>query len=225
MTFDRPAYREPAGSCSVREITAGPAGPVRIELRFVPSGGQLLISGPSIPLVSVQRIESAKDLARRERADARAVARGKPTAYESHRANRFRIWAAQADLFSRRPRAVSMRVAGVKAELRPGGGHLLRSSFDVRAQVNARNYLLSQSGRRAAQVLRDGRLLARLRRKAGDRMNRRYDGDVIWEAGADDVDVAITHALANAYRVGSDGFLLNLLKWIAAVALAVAFSG
>jgi hypothetical protein len=118
-----------------------------------------------------------------------------------------------------------MTVAGDQAELRPGGGHMFRSSFDVRAQVNNRAYVLSQSGRRAAQVLRDGRLVARLRRSARYRNGPRYDGDLGWEAGADALDVAITHALAGAYRVGANGFFLNLLTWTGVVAVAVASGG
>lgn len=214
MTDQRPAYQDSSRSSSVREVGVGPAGPVHIEMRLEPSGGQLLISGPGIPDVSVQRIEPARERDRRERAEAAAIARGKPTAYERHRAARFRSWVSRPDLFSRKAKATGMTVAGASAELEPGGGRLQRSSFDVRARVNERGYLLSQTGRRTARVLRDGVLTATLRRSSAYGQGPRYDGDLEWGPAADHLDVAMTHALASAYRVGADAFLVNLLKWI-----------
>jgi len=225
MTEQNPARPDPSRPCSVREIVAGPAGPVRIELALAPSGGQLMVSGPDIPLVSVQPVESALGRNRRERAEAATLARGKLTAHEKYRARRFRAWAAQPDLFSRNAVAVSMTVDGARAELRPSRGHLERSSFDVRAQVGERSYLLSQSGRRAGQVLRDGRLVAELRRSSRYQKDHRYEGDLAWEAGVDHLDVAITHTFATAYRVGADGFFLNLLKLSGLLVLTAALGG
>lgn len=211
MTGQGTDYQRAARSADVREVAAGPAGPVRIETRLAWSGGQLVISGPDIPCVRIEHVESARERARRERAEA-VIARGKQSRYELRRAARFRNWASWSDLFSRKGKAVRLAVAGATAELQPGSGRLTRPSFDVGAQVNERAYLLSQTGRRTAQVLRDGRLVVSLRRSSAYGKGPRYDGDPDWAAVADSLDVALAHSLASAYRVGAYGFFLNLLR-------------
>lgn len=216
--------QNPTDPSRARDMAAGPAGPVRIETRLAPSGGQLVICGPHIPRVSVERVEPAAERARREKADARAAAKGKRSQHERHGAARFQLWAHQPDLFSRKPAAVRLTVADATAEMRPRRDFVMRSSFNVCAQVNEREYLLSQVGRRNTQVLRDGRPVAQLRRESAYRPGPRYSDEIEWGIDADHIDVALTHALASAYRVGADGFFVNLLKWVGYGVIAV-FSG
>ena len=217
--------QDPADPSRSRDVAAGPAGPVRIETRLAPSGGQLVICGPHIPRVTVERVEPAAERARREKANAWAVAKGKPSQHERSGASRFQFWAHQPDLFSRNRAAVRLTVAGATAEMRSCRGFVMRSSFNVCARVNEREYLLSQVGRCTAQVLRDGHPVAQLRRESAYRTGPRYSDDIEWDIGADHIDVALTHGLASAYRVGADGFLLNLPKWVGIVVLGAILGG
>ena len=204
-----------------REIAVSPAGPIRIEWRLAPYG-QIEISGPDIPCVTVERVESPAEGAAREKAEARSAAKGRLPPLEANRVRRLQGWASRPDLFSRKPEAVRVTVADAVVDLGPQRAFMRRSSYDVRAQVDKREYLLSQKGRRRAVVLRDGLLVAELVRPAAYTASRpRYKDAVPWGAEADGVDVAMTHSLANAYRVGADGFFLNLLKVLVGLTLEV----
>ena len=74
-------------------------------MRLAPFG-QVEISGPDIPRVSVEHIESAAQRASREKVEARAAATGKPPPLERFRAFRFRRWVSRPGLFSRNLGAV-----------------------------------------------------------------------------------------------------------------------
>lgn len=217
MAMDNPG--DPARS---RELTAGPSGPVRIETWLTAAGGRVEVSGAGIPQVTVAHVESLYDQTRREEAEARAAARGKPTKHQLKGGSRFAAWAAKPDLFSRKPYAARLTVAGDAAELRPSRAFLARSTFNVSAQVGERGYQLSQTGVRTAQVLRDGQPVAWLTRDPAGTTRERYREDVAWDEGAERVDVAVTHALASAYRVGADGVALSLLKGLGYAVVMVA---
>lgn len=207
--------------CRRREVAIGPAGPVRIEWRLAPYG-QIEISGPDIPCVTVEHLESSAERAAREKAETRAAAKGRLPPLEARRAFRFENWTSQPDLFGRKGAAARLTVADAVADLRPQRALMRRSSYDVRAQVGEREYLLSQKGRRRAVVLRNGLPVAELVRPARYGTSRpRYTEAVPWGAEADGADVAMTHSLANAYRVGADGFFLNLLKGLAGLTVGV----
>lgn len=188
------APRQPTPVSRIRDIPGGPAGPVRIEVRLIPQT-QLVISGPGIPRVCL--IES----------------RPPPPAGPS------KHWLKTAfsapELFDRDRAGVRLTVAGATAELRPRPAIMVRASYGVRAQVSGRHYLLSQVSRRRARVRRDGQTVAGLRRPSTYKKGPRYADNVKWAAGVDPIDVAITHTLASAYRVGSPGFVSNLALGIA----------
>jgi hypothetical protein len=215
-----PVPQEPGRILSVRDVLAGPAGPVRIEVRLVPPAPfmaarpQLSVSGPGIPHARVDRVETASERARRENAEATMAAAGKrPRRAARLSAAGLDEMLNQPDLFSR-TWAVSLTVAGSAAELRPRRDLLARASFGVDAQVSGRRYALTQVWWRTARVVRDGRTIARLRRPLSLRSGPRYADDVRWAACADPVDVTMTHTLGSAYRVGSPGFLVSLARWI-----------
>lgn len=215
-----PVTHGPGRIWSVRNVLAGPSGPVRIEVRLMPPAPlmiarpQLTVSGPGIPQVRVDRVESAWDRARRESAEAETATAGK----RPRRAARLSSAAVEAalnrpDLFSR-TWAVSLNVAGSAADLSPRRVLMVRASLGVDATVNGRRYALTQIWWRSARVKRDGQTVARLRRPLSVQIGPRYADDVHWAASADPLDVAMTHALASAYQVGSAGFLVNLVRWL-----------
>jgi hypothetical protein len=164
-------YEYASDVCGCREVAIGPAGPVRVEWRLAPYG-QIEISGPDIPCVSVEHVESRAERAAREKAEARAAAKGRLPPLETNRALRFQRWASRPDLFGRKPEAVRLTVADAVVDLRPQRAFMRRCSYDVRVQVDKREYLLSQKGRRRAVVLRDGLLVADLVRPAAYRTSR-----------------------------------------------------
>ena len=214
-------YEYASDVCRSREVAISPAGPVRIEWRLAPYG-QIEISGPDIPCVTIEHVESAAERAAREKAEARAAAKSRLPPLDRNRVLRFQGWASRPDLFGRKREAVRLTVADAVADLRPQRAVMRRSSYDVRAQVDGRDYLLSQKGRRRAEMLRSGIVVAELVRPAAYRTSRpRYEDAVTWGVEADSVDVAMTHSLANAYRVGANGFVLNLLKVLTALTVEV----
>jgi hypothetical protein len=175
---------------------------------------QLTVSGPGIPQVRVERVESAWERARRENAEAEVATTGK----RPRRAARLSSGQLEAmlngpELFSR-TWAVSLTVAGSVAELSPRRVLLVRASHGVDATVNGRRYVLTQIWWRSARVKRDGLTIASLRRPLAVQDGPRYADDVHWTASADPLDVAMTHALASAYQVGSAGLLVNLVRWL-----------
>lgn len=208
---DQPGSPGPAGAVSVRDVDASPAGPVRIELRISPL--RLVVSGPALPRVCVERVETTAERARREKAEARAARRGKPPpppVVPGERQLKERL--SLPDVFPRQREAAGLTVGGSPAGLMPGRALIKRASFDVRAQVNDRQYVLSQIRGRQARVTRHGWTVAEIRRTSRYGTGPRYDPDVGWADGADPTDVAMTHALASAYSVGAWGFPLNLLR-------------
>lgn len=205
---------------SVREVASGPAGPVRIELRLIEPyqlmamRPQLTVSGPGIPQVRLDRVESALERERWEHMAAQTAAAGKGRRRAVRpRGRQLEQALAAPDLFSRRW-AVSLAVAGSPAELRPRRVLMTRASYGVDARVSGRRYTLAQVWWLSARVTRDGRTVARLRRPLAVSGGPRYADAISWTARADPVDVAMTHALASAYQVGSPGFAVNLVAWI-----------
>jgi hypothetical protein len=193
---------------------------VRIEVRLVPPAPlmiacpQLIVRGPGIPLVSIDRVESAWERARRENAEAEMAVSGKRHRRAARLSDaRLEYELNRPDLFSR-TWAVSLTVAGSAAELRPRRVLLARASYRVDARVNGRRYAMTQVWWRSARVKRDGQTVAVLRRPLSVQNGPRYADDVRWAVCADPVDVAMTHALGSAYQVGSPGFLVNLVRWI-----------
>lgn len=212
--------QEPGQIVSVREVPSGPAGPVLIVVRLIPAAPfmaarpQLSVSGPGIPQASVDRVETAWERARRENAEAKVVASGRRARGAARLSGpRLEEMLNQPDLFSR-SWGVSLTVAGSAAGLSPRRALMARASFGVDAEVSGRRYALAQVWWRSARVKRDGQTVARLRRPLSLQNGPRYADDVRWAAWADPVDVAITHTLASAYRVGSPGFLVNLWRWV-----------
>lgn len=141
---DQPGSPGPAGAVFVRDVDASPAGPVRIELRMSPL--RLVVSGPALPRVCVERAETTAERARREKAEARAARRGKPPppppVVPGERQLKERL--SLPDVFPRQREAAGLTVDGSAAGLMPGRALIKRASFDVRAQVYDRQYVLSQ---------------------------------------------------------------------------------
>lgn len=211
-----PVPEAAGGISSVRDVAAGPAGPVRIEVRLIPSAPltiarhQLSVTGPGIPQVRIDRVETTREQARREKAEAKMAATGKrPRTAARPGRNPLEQMLRLPDLFPRVQGAARLNVAGSAAELRPRRAVMVRASYGVGAQVSGRRYALTQVWWRTARVKRDGQQVAGLQRRSSYQ-NGRYADDVEWAAGADPLDVAMTHALASGYRVGSPGFLANL---------------
>jgi len=214
-----PVPQGPGRIWSVRDVLAGPSGPVRIEVRLMPpeplmiARPQLTVTGPGIPPVSIDRVESAWERARRESAEAEIATTGRrPVRTARLRGAGLQAVLNRPDLFSRNW-AVSLTVAGSAADLSPRRVLLVRASHGVDATVNGRRYALTQVWWRSARVRRDGLTVAILRRPLAVQNGPRYADDVHWTASADPLDVAMTHALGSAYQVGSAGFLVNLVRW------------
>lgn len=187
-----------------REIPAGVAGPVRLELRLG-WPRRLVVSGSMIPTVRIDRVETPRERARREK----RAAKGKTTKrVDDHPGSNDMGPYTARDTFPRKPGSVALTVADAPAELAPRRVFMFRATYGARATVAGRRYLLLQTSWFRARVRRDGQRVARLRRVRKSR--RPYEDDVRWEPGADPLDIAMTHALASAYRVGSPGFLYNL---------------
>ena len=177
---DQPGSPGPAGAVFVRDVDASPAGPVRIELRMSPL--RLVVSGPALPRVCVERAETTAERARREKAEARAARRGKPPppppVVPGERQLKERL--SLPDVFPRQREAAGLTVDGSAAGLMPGRALIKRASFDVRAQVYDRQYVLSQIRGRQARVTRHGRTVAELRRTSRYGRGPRYDPGVAW---------------------------------------------
>ena len=152
---------------------------------------RLVVSGPALPRVCVERVETTAELARREKAEARAARRGKPPpppVLPGERQPQEQL--SLPDVFPRQREAATLTVDGSPARLMPGRALLNRASFDVRAQANDRQYVLSQTRGRQARVTRHGRAVAELRRTSRYGKGPRYDPGVGWADGADPIDVA-----------------------------------
>jgi hypothetical protein len=186
----------------VRRIPPGLAGAVQVESS---AGRRLAVTGPGIPSVRVERVETPRERAHREK----RAAKGKPPVT----GDRHAIADGSApftvpDAFTRDRQALVLTVADARAKISPRRVFVIRATYGVRAEAAGRRYLLAQTSWFRAKVVRDGRVVARLRRLR--RGGLPYEDDVRW-MDADPLDVAMTHTLATAYRVGSPGFVYNLL--------------
>ncbi len=104
------------------------------------------------------------------------------------------------------PRAVALTVDGQPMPLDCGRRALRRSTFNVRATVVGREYLLRHERRWRARLERNGHTVSRL--STSDR------GDTlraVHEPGADVVDATVGVALGLVLGVGAPGFLRNLI--------------
>jgi hypothetical protein len=116
---DQPGSPGLAGADSVRDVGASPAGPGRIELRMSPL--RLVVSGPALPRVCVERVETTAERARREKAEARTARRGKPPpppVLPGERQLKERL--SLPDVFPRQREAASLTVDGSPVGLMPG---------------------------------------------------------------------------------------------------------
>jgi hypothetical protein len=102
--------------------------------------------------------------------------------------------------------AITLAVDGHAVPLDCGRRALRRATFDVRATVAGREYLLRHERRWRARLVRDGQQVSRLSTPdAGATLNAEY------RPGADVVDATVGVALGMVLGVGAPGFLRNLL--------------
>jgi hypothetical protein len=105
--------------------------------------------------------------------------------------------------------AVTLTIDGHRAPLDCGRRAMRRSTYDVRATVAGREYLLRHTGRWWAELERDGQRVSRL--VTSDR------GQTLladYQPGADPVDATMGVALGMALGVGAPGFVRNLLNLV-----------
>jgi len=102
--------------------------------------------------------------------------------------------------------AVTLTIDGQSAPLDCGRRALRRATFNVRATVAGRDYLLRHDGRWHARLERNGLPVSRL--STSDRGATLH---AAYEPGADVVDATMSVALGLVLGVGAPGFLRNLL--------------
>jgi hypothetical protein len=102
--------------------------------------------------------------------------------------------------------AVALAVDGRPAPLDCGRRGLRRATFDVRATVVGREYLLRHERRWRARLVRDGRQVSRLSTSDGGATLRAE-----YQPGADVVDATMGVALGMVLGVGAPGFWRNLV--------------
>lgn len=102
--------------------------------------------------------------------------------------------------------AVTLTVDGQPAVLDCGRRAMRRATFDVRATVAGRDYLLRHEGRWRARLERGGQRVSRL-----STSDRGETVSAVHEPGADVVDATVGVALGLVLGVGAPGFLRNLL--------------
>lgn len=102
--------------------------------------------------------------------------------------------------------AVRLTVDGQPAPLDCGRRALRRATYDVRATVAGREYLLRHTGRRHARLDRGGQPVARLSTvEPGRTMAATY------EPAADAADATVAIGLGLTLGIGAPGFLRNVL--------------
>ncbi|MFC4858303.1 hypothetical protein [Actinophytocola glycyrrhizae] len=102
--------------------------------------------------------------------------------------------------------AITLTVDGQPVPLDCGRRAMRRATFDVRATVAGRQYLMHHEGRWRARLERNGRQVSRLSTPDGGETVRAG-----YEHGADVVDATVGVALGLVLGVGAPGFLRNLL--------------
>jgi hypothetical protein len=102
--------------------------------------------------------------------------------------------------------AVALAVDGQPAPLDCGRRAMRRATFNVRATVVGREYLLRHEGRWRARLERNGQQVSRL-----STSDRGATVAAAYLPGADVVDATVGVALGLSLGVGAPGFLRNLL--------------
>lgn len=102
--------------------------------------------------------------------------------------------------------AVTLTIDGQPAPLDCGRRAMRRATFDVRATVSGREYLLRHEGRWRARLERNGQHMSRLSTSDGGETVH-----AVHQPGADVVDATMGVALGLVLGVGAPGFLRNLL--------------
>lgn len=102
--------------------------------------------------------------------------------------------------------AVLLTVDGQRAPLDCGRRKLRRGTYDVRATVAGREYLLRHERRWRARLLRNGQQVSRL-----STQDRGQTLRATYQSGADVVDATMGIALGVVLGVGAPGFLRNLV--------------
>jgi hypothetical protein len=102
--------------------------------------------------------------------------------------------------------AVTLTIDGQPAPLDCGRRALRRATFNVRASVAGREYLLRHEGRWRARLERNGQQVSRL--STSDRGATLH---ATYQPGADVADATVGVALGLVLGVGAPGFLRNLL--------------
>ena len=102
--------------------------------------------------------------------------------------------------------AVTLTIDGQPAPLDCGRRAMRRATFDVRAAVAGREYLLRHEGRWRARLERNGHTVSRLSTTDSGETLR-----AVYQPGADVVDATMGVALGLVLGVGAPGFLRNLL--------------
>jgi hypothetical protein len=101
--------------------------------------------------------------------------------------------------------SVTLTIDGQPAPLDSGRRALRRATFNVRASVVGREYLLRHDGRWRARLERNGQQVSRL-----STPDRGLTVNAEYRPGADVVDATMGVALGTVLGVGAPGFLRNL---------------
>lgn len=104
---------------------------------------------------------------------------------------------------------VNLRIDGRPAPLDCGRRAMRRATYNARASVAGREYVLRQEKRWRALLERDGRPVTTLTTR-----DRGQTVDTVHLPGADAVDVTMAVALGTTMGVGAPGFLRNLFAFV-----------
>ncbi|HEY0449112.1 hypothetical protein [Actinophytocola sp.] len=102
--------------------------------------------------------------------------------------------------------AVRLEVDGQPAPLDCGRRAMRRATYNVRATVAGREYLLRHEGRWRARLERDGQPVARLSTPDQGRTM-----SAVYQPAADAADASVGVALGMVLGIGAPGFMRNLL--------------
>jgi len=102
--------------------------------------------------------------------------------------------------------AITLTIDGQQAPLDCGRRAMRRSTYNARATVAGREYLLRHEGRWSARLERDGQPVSRL-----STPDRGLTLLADYQPGADVVDATMGVALGMTLSVGAPGFMRNLL--------------
>lgn len=138
-----------------------------------------------------------------------AVVLGAPSVLPEAAKRHLLRWIRPPQIVPTDRRSVALTVGGQAAPLDCGRRAMRRATFNVRATVMGREYLLRHEGRWRARLERDGHVVSRL-----STVDRGASVQAVYQPGADVVDATMGVAIGRVLGVGAPGFLRNLADGI-----------